>query len=231
MDGVESKVIGLTLPAGGRPLRILCIGAHCDDIEIGCGGTLLQWQAEGEVEIDWAILTGDASRRAEAAAAMKEFVKPAARGELLFGEFPDARLPAYYGEIKDFFDELRRKFKPDIIFSHERSDAHQDHRIANELTWGAFRNHLILEYEIPKWDGNYAEPNTYVPLSKEVMDRKIDGLMSVYGSQRSKDWFTPDTFLAISRIRGIESRSPSGHAEGFIARKVVILPFAAEGFA
>lgn len=228
MDDLETtQVIGLALPAGFEPRRVLCIGAHCDDIEIGCGGALLQMQkAGGKLTIDWVLLTGDEARRAEASKAMQLLVAPEFRGELAFGGFPDSRLPAVYDGLKDYFGTLRARFRPDMVFCHERGDAHQDHRLVNEMTWGAFRDHLILEYEILKWDGGLGTPNFYVPLDAEVLERKVEVLMQAYGTQRSKDWFTPDSFRALSRLRGIECRAPSGHAEGFTARKLV-MPLAA----
>jgi LmbE family N-acetylglucosaminyl deacetylase len=216
-------MIGLTLTAGREPRRILCIGAHCDDIEIGCAGALLQLQTAAEnLTIDWVVLTGEDARRAETTAAMRMLVEPQFCGELVFGGFPDARLPAVYGELKDFFATLGSRFKPDLIFCHERNDAHQDHRLVNEMTWGAFRDHLILEYEIVKWDGDLGTTNSYVPLDKDSVDRKVDVLMHTYGSQRSKDWFAAETFLALMRIRGVECRSPSGYAEAFTARKLIM---------
>jgi LmbE family N-acetylglucosaminyl deacetylase len=216
-------MIGLTLPVGREPLRVLCIGAHCDDIEMGCAGALLQLQkAAGSLTIDWIVLTGEDARRAETTAAMRSLIEPPSCGELLFGGFPDARLPAAYGELKNFFGTLGARFKPDLIFCHARNDAHQDHRLVNEMTWGAFRDHLILEYEIVKWDGDLGTTNSYVPLDKDVVDRKVNVLMQNYGSQRSKDWFTPETLLAILRIRGVECRSPSGYAEAFVARKILM---------
>lgn len=212
-------MLPLQLPPSTAPKRVLCIGAHCDDIEIGCGGTLLQWQEEAKIQVDWVILTGNAKRRAEATSGMRKLIRPAYRGQLMFGEFPDTRLPAHYGQLKDFFDDLRRKVDPDVVFCHERDDAHQDHRMTYEMTQGAFRNHVVLEYEIPKWDWNSATPNIYVSLSASVARRKISALMSVYGSQRNKDWFSEETFRALMRIRGIECRSPTSYAEGFTSRK------------
>ena len=216
-------MIGLTFPADREHRHVLCIGAHCDDIEIGCGGALLQLQkTASNLTIDWIVLTGAEARRAETSAAMGLLIKPAFRGELVFGGFPDSRLPTVYGELKDFFGDLRARFKPDLVFCHEKQDAHQDHRLVNEMVWGAFRNHLILEYEIVKWDGGLTTPNAYVPLDQDVVDRKVEVLVSTYGSQRSKDWFTQETFVAMTRIRGVECRAPSGHAEGFFARKIVL---------
>ena len=232
MDGMETyrnawsgsePMIGLAFLADKAPLHVLCIGAHCDDIEIGCGGALLQLQKTvSDLTIDWIVLTGAEARRAETSKAMGLLIEPAFRGELVFGGFPDSRLPTVYGELKDFFGTLRARFKPSVVFCHEKQDAHQDHRLVNEMVWGAFRDHLILEYEIVKWDGGLSTPNAYVPLDQDVVDRKVDVLVSTYGSQRSKDWFTQETFLAMTRIRGVECRAPSGHAEGFFARKMVL---------
>ncbi len=223
LDNSEAYVIGLALPAGQEPRRVLCIGAHCDDIEIGCAGALLQLQkAGGNLCIDWVVLAGEDNRRAETLAARDLLIQPQCRGELLFGGFPDSRLPTVYGALKEFFNPLGAHFRPDIVFCHDRDDAHQDHRLVSEMVWGAFRDQLILEYEIIKWDGDLGRPNLYVPLDRDVVQKKIDVLMSVYGSQRGKDWFTPDTFLSMMRIRGIECRAPNGHAEAFHGRKVLM---------
>jgi LmbE family N-acetylglucosaminyl deacetylase len=209
-------MIGLRLPTGNDEPRVLCIGAHCDDIEIGCGGALLQLQkTTGKLTIDWVVLTGEEARCAETIAAMELLVEAPHRGELAFGE------------LKEFFVTLAARFRPDIVFCHERHDAHQDHRLVNEMVWGAFRNHLILEYEIIKWDGGLTTPNAYVPLDRDVVEKKVGVLMQTYGSQRSKDWFTSETFMAMTRIRGVECRAPSGHAEAFLARKIV-LPLCSE---
>jgi LmbE family N-acetylglucosaminyl deacetylase len=224
-SGQQAGMIALPLPAPkSRALRVLCLGAHCDDIEIGCGGTLLQLQRQHRrLCIDWAVFSGNAVRRAETTAAMKRLIAPAARGALTFGDFPDARFPTAYDGLKQSFRTLAARPAPDLVFTHFRDDAHQDHRVINEMTWGGFRNHLILEYEIPKWDGDLQTPQVYVPLSKAQVARKVATLMAVYGSQRSRDWFTPDTFEAIMRLRGIESRARSGFAEGFYIRKLTLL--------
>ena len=221
-DGAASAVKMLG-PIGSEPLHVLCVGAHCDDIEIGCAGTLLQIQqsAPGST-FDWVVLTGNQARQSETAGAMRSLLKPASRGQLLFGGFPDASLPGSYGDLKSFFAGLQKLRRPDIIFCHERGDAHQDHRIVNEMVWGAFRDHLILEYEIPKWDGGLTTPNSYVPLTAAQMRRKVSVLMKAFGSQRSRDWFTPSTFEALMRLRGVECRARSGYAEGFFARKLLM---------
>jgi LmbE family N-acetylglucosaminyl deacetylase len=210
---------------GRRALRVLCIGAHSDDIEIGCGGTLLHLQAaRPRLQVDWVVLSGDADRRRETARAMASLLRPASRGELLHGDFPDASFPGSYAALKDFFVRLQRRAAPDLIFCHERQDAHQDHRVVNELTWGAFRDHVILEYEIPKWDGGLATPNAYMPLPAGLAKRKISTLMRCFGSQRSRDWFRPEIFEALMRLRGIECRSRSGFAEAFHTRKLTLSP-------
>jgi LmbE family N-acetylglucosaminyl deacetylase len=215
-------MLPIDLPSTRTPLRILCVGAHCDDIEIGCGATLLHLQASRRIIVDYAILTGTAERRTEAARAMRLLLKPEARGRLFHGEHPDARLPGCYAALKDYFSLVRAQCDPHLVFTHERTDAHQDHRIANEMTWGAFRDHLIAEYEIPKWEGIASQPNCFVPVSLKLAQRKIALLMKAFGSQRSHDWFRPETFESLMRLRGIECRSASGLAEAFVVRKMIL---------
>jgi LmbE family N-acetylglucosaminyl deacetylase len=217
-------VLELTLgSADRRALRVLCVGAHCDDIEIGCGGSLLTWQSGGRrLTIDWVILSGTAERRKEAGVAMRRFVRPAYRGALLFGDFADGRFPAAYGDIKSFVESLKRVSPADVILCHARDDRHQDHRMVNEMVWSTFRDHLVLEYEVPKWDGDLGNPNVYVPVDARVARRKVDALMRAYRSQVGRDWFTPETFLSVLRLRGNECRSPSGYAEAFHGRKLRI---------
>jgi len=207
----------------GRRLRVLCIGAHCDDVEIGCGGTLRELQAQRtNVVIDWALLSGNPQRAAESRKAMSMLVARRSRGELVFGNFSDGRFPAEYLAIKDFFESLKRLPRPDLIFCHERDDRHQDHRIVNEMVWNTFRDHIVLEYEIPKWDGGLGQPNVYVPVSAKAADAKVNALIRAHQSQLERDWFTPDTFTALLRLRGIECRSPSGLAEAFHGRKLQV---------
>jgi len=203
-------------------LRVLCIGAHCDDIEIGCAGTLLSLQdAWPASTFDWAVLSGAAQRQDETRRAMTLLLRSARPDSLCFGDFPDARLPDSYSQLKDFFANLQ-KLRPDVVFCHERGDAHQDHRIVSEMVWGAFRDQVILEYEVPKWDGGLTTPNVYVPLTTGQARRKIAVLMKAFGSQRSRDWFSPSTFESLMRLRGIECRAPSGYAEGFFGRKLTL---------
>jgi LmbE family N-acetylglucosaminyl deacetylase len=209
--------------ARGRTLRILCVGAHCDDIEIGCGGTLLALQASRRrVAIDWLVLSGTAQRRRETQAAMRMLVQPAHRGDLIFGDFPDGRFPAAYADIKDWIESLKARPGPNLILCHDRDDRHQDHRIVNEIIWSTFRDHLVLEYEIPKWDGGLGQPNVYVPLDAKQASTKCAALLKAHRSQVKRDWFTRDTFMAMLRLRGLECRSPGGLAEAFHARKLRI---------
>jgi LmbE family N-acetylglucosaminyl deacetylase len=207
-----------------RRVRILCIGAHCDDIEIGCAGALQVLQARRErLLVDWVVLSSPPDRRAETGRAMRLLVRPACRGQLSCADFADGLFPAHYDAIKKFFESLKRSAHPDVIFCHERADRHQDHRVLNEMVWNTFRDHLVLEYEVPKWDGGLGQPNLYVPLSKAQARKKIDTLMKVYATQRRRDWFTPDTFEAMLRLRGLECRSSSGLAEAFHARKLQLI--------
>jgi LmbE family N-acetylglucosaminyl deacetylase len=214
-------MLELLLKSGGRrPRRVLCVGAHCDDIEIGCGATLLVLQAKGRVRIDWVVLSGSEQRRAETRAAMQALVRPAARGRLTFGDFADGRFPAQYAALKDFVESVKRAGRPDLILCHERDDRHQDHRLVNELIWNTFRDQVVLEYEIPKWDGGLGQPNLYVPVSAGAARRKVRTLLSAFRSQRERAWFTAETFMAMLRLRGIECNAPSGYAEAFHARKL-----------
>jgi len=214
-------VLDLVLRSSGRgPRHILCLGAHCDDIEIGCGASLLALQASKHVRIHWVVLSGTPERRSETQAAMEALVAPRARGELSFGNFPDGRFPARYGEVKQFVEGLKSAPRPDLILCHERDDRHQDHRIVNELVWNTFRDHVVLEYEIPKWDGGLGQPNVYVSVSVAQARTKIAALLRCHRSQRGRDWFTRETFMSLLRLRGIECRSASGYAEAFHGRKL-----------
>ncbi len=214
-------MLDLVLDLGKRKdLRVLCVGAHCDDIEIGCGATLLSLQGRGAVTIDWVVFSGSAARRKETREAMRMLVQPASRGKLVFGDFPDGQFPDRYGEIKAFCESLKRLPQAGLILCHERDDRHQDHRVLNEMVWNTFRDHVILEYEVPKWDGGLGQPNVYVPVDKEQAGAKVDALLKAYRTQKGKDWFTRETFLAMLRLRGLECRAPSGYAEAFHGRKL-----------
>jgi len=214
-------MLDLVIGDAKKSLRILCIGAHCDDIEIGCGGALLELQRQrSKLLIDWIVLSGSAGRRDEALRGMRAIVRRSCRGQLRFGDFPDGRFPASYAELKDYFSVLGKSICPDLVLAHEHADRHQDHRVTNEMVWTTFRDHTILEYEIPKWDGGLGQPNVYVPVSRASARRKVDTLLRTYRSQADKDWFTGETFMSLLRLRGLECRSPSGLAEAFNGRKL-----------
>lgn len=206
------------------PLNILCLGAHADDIEIGCGGTILYLQnALPKVRFHWVVFSAAGVRGHEAARSAELFTGRCDK-DLVLKCFRDGFLPYSGGEVKDFFEEMKGRLNPDLIFTHSRGDAHQDHRLVSELTWNTFRNHFILEYEIPKYDGDVGRPNVFVPLEASLCERKVDYLLEAFESQCSKRWFDRTTFLGLMRIRGMESNSPSGYAESFQGAKVLIQP-------
>jgi LmbE family N-acetylglucosaminyl deacetylase len=203
-------------------LRVLCLGCHSDDIEIGCGGTLLRLVEDvPDSEFHWVVLSGSSIRDAEARRGVELFAGHRASGKPLVKTFPDGFMPFVGAEVKTVFEELK-SISPDVIFTHSRRDAHQDHRLIAELTWNTFRDHLILEYEIPKYDGDLGQPNVFVPLSKDQCQRKIRYLLEAFPSQRTKRWFQEDTFLSLMRLRGMECNAPSGYAEAFYSRKLVL---------
>ena len=206
------------------PLRILCLGAHADDIEIGCGGTVLTLlAARRNVECHWVVFSGGGgSREREAQRSADLFLAKARRRHLTVHGFRDGFFPYVGAGIKDAFEALAREVSPDIVFTHTRADRHQDHRVVSDLTWNTFRSHLILEYEVPKYDGDLGVPNLFVPLTAAVARAKIRHLRAAFGSQRSKRWFTPDTFHGLMRLRGIESGAAEGLAEAFYSRKTVV---------
>lgn len=202
-------------------LNVLCLGAHCDDIEIGCGGTLLKLIGEYEVEhIQWVIFTSNQQREIEARKSAEYFLKNVRSKEIAIKNFTDGILPQQTLEIKKYFEQIKTTFNPDLIFTHYRHDLHQDHRLINELTWNTFRNHFILEYEIPKYDGDLGNPGFFVPLNEETVHHKVKALIEYYPSQSKKHWFDKDLFYAFMRIRGMESASR--HAEAFYMRKGVL---------
>jgi len=202
---------------------ILCLGAHSDDIEIGLGGTLLRWLREYPgLHVHWVVFSGSAEREREARASAALFVKNAASHKIVIGSFRDSYFPFQGAEVKGFVESIRQEVQPDIVFTHRLEDAHQDHRLLAELAWCAFRNHLILEYEIPKYEGDLGRPNVYVPLSQATVDQKVANLLAAFPTQREKPWFTPDTFTALMRIRGVECHAPERYAEAFYCRKLVI---------
>jgi LmbE family N-acetylglucosaminyl deacetylase len=203
--------------------RVLVIGAHADDIEIGCGGTLLRMVDEvPSLDVTWVVLSADGKRGDEARTGARAFVGGAQSSDVVIGSFQDGYLPYLGSAVKDFFEDLARRVDPHLILTHARADLHQDHRLACELTWNTWRNHLVFEYEIPKYDGDLGTPNVFVTLTDAQLDRKIELLMDIYATQRSKHWFTEDLLKALPRVRGMEARSESGLAEGFTCRKLSI---------
>ncbi len=206
----------------GSPLRVLCLGAHSDDIEIGCGASLLQLHESGQpLDVRWVVFSGDRSRAEEAKVSAGYWLDAVEAKATDFHSFRDGFFPNEWAGIKETFERLKSSFEPDIIFTHYRDDSHQDHRIINQLSGNTFRNHFVLEYEIPKYDGDMGSPNFYIPVSEEVARAKAVALMRFFGTQQSKHWFCEELFLGLMRIRGMESCSPSGYAEGFYARKTV----------
>jgi LmbE family N-acetylglucosaminyl deacetylase len=206
-----------------KPARVLAIGAHPDDIEIGCAGTILKLiEQEAISEFLWVVLSGKGERADEARRSAEALLEEVPRSEVVVRDFPDGFFPYEGQRIKDFFEQLKADFSPDVVFTHQRADLHQDHRLSCELTWNTFRDHLILEYEVPKYDGDMSAPNTFVPIEDSLHRRKIDHLMSYFGSQLSKRWFKEELFSSLLRLRGMECNSPSLYAEAFFCRKAVL---------
>ncbi len=200
--------------------KVLCLGAHSDDIEIGCGGTILRLiQSTPDIEFLWFIASAEMTRRLEAQESAGEFLQKAKSGEIRFGGFRESYFPDQWRSIKEAVEALKNRFEPDLIFTHYRDDRHQDHKTISDVTWNTFRNHLVLEYEIPKYDGDLGRPNVFVPLDPEVCTAKIRAILRHFGSQSSKNWFTESTFQSIARIRGIECAS--NYAEAFFCRKMI----------
>jgi LmbE family N-acetylglucosaminyl deacetylase len=205
--------------------RLLCLGAHSDDIEIGAGGTLLKLAGQTpDLEVWWVVFSAPGSRAEEAQRSADEFLSGVSRKRVKIGSFRESYFPSEWPAIKDWFNEIKAEFDPQVVFTHYRDDRHQDHRVLSDLAWNTFRNHLILEYEILKYDGDLGCPNLFVPVSQDVSNRKIEALLKHFKTQLSKHWFTRDTFEAMHRIRGIECASSSGRAEAFYCRKLVLGP-------
>lgn len=206
--------------AAGRPLRLLAIGAHPDDIEIGCCGTILKLLDEKILSaICWVVLSGKGERAEEARSSAEALLAGVQEKKLMVCDFRDGFFPYDGAGIKEFFESLKQEFSPDLVLTHQRGDLHQDHRVSCELTWNTFRDHLILEYEVPKYDGDMGSPNMFVTLEDQICSRKIDHLMTHFASQRPKRWFKDDLFSGLLRLRGMECNSPTSFAEAFYARK------------
>jgi LmbE family N-acetylglucosaminyl deacetylase len=214
-------VIVLDLPKRAR-LRVLCIGAHSDDIEIGCGGLILSLlKARRSVLVDWVVFSAPPGRDREARRSAAMFLKGTLKHRITLHTFRDGFFPHDGAAIKTEFEKLK-VVTPDLVLTHYRDDRHQDHRVLSDLTWNTFRDHLVLEYEIPKFDGDLGSPNCFVPLDKRTCDRKVQLIQAAFGSQRDKHWFSADTFMGLMRLRGMECRSPGGYAEGFYGRKITL---------
>jgi len=202
---------------------VLLLGAHSDDIEIGCGGTVLRLLSESpDVTVHWIVFSGRVERAREAEASAARFLASARKRAVEIHQFRDGFFPSEQARIKTYFEELKAKLDPDLIFTHYRDDLHQDHRVLNELTWNTFRRHTILEYEVPKWDGDMGNPNVYVPLSGDVAEQKVKILIECFGSQAGKHWFDEETFNGLMRLRALECNAESRRAEAFYGRKVAL---------
>ena len=214
----------LQLAGPGERLSILCLGAHSDDIEIGAGAMLLSLMARGvSLDVHWCVLSAVGEREREARNSAADFLSGAANAKVELMSFRDGFFPEQGEPIKSWFEVLKTRVQPDLILTHRRDDAHQDHRAVCRLTWNTFRDHCILEYEIPKWDGDLGQPNVYLPISASVLERKIDLLNLHFGSQRSKQWFDAETFRGLARLRGMECRAPENYAEAYFARKLMMV--------
>jgi LmbE family N-acetylglucosaminyl deacetylase len=204
----------------GRKPSILCLGAHCDDIEIGCGGTVLRiLKARPDAAVHWVVLSSTPERATEAAAAAALFLRGARARTVRIEAFEDGHFPYQGSEIKRYFEDLKRSISPSLIFTHYRDDRHQDHRLVSDTTWQTFRDSLILEYEIPKYDGDLGVPNVFAHIDAATCERKIRYIVRSYRTQHAKAWFTEETLRALMRLRGVESRARR-YAEGFYGRKI-----------
>jgi LmbE family N-acetylglucosaminyl deacetylase len=206
-----------------RVQRVLCLGAHSDDIEIGCGGTVLRMIEQSKsIEFYWLVLSANPMRAKEAERSASAFLRGARHKTVVVKSFRDGFLPYIGAPVKEAFEEIKTIFVPDVIFTHFRQDLHQDHRMVCELTWNTFRNHFILEYEVPKYDADLRSPNFFVPLSDRQARNKVNALMRYFATQRNKQWFSEDLFYGLMRLRSIEAASPTRHAEAFHCRKVLL---------
>ena len=210
-------------PKNNEDFTILCLGAHSDDIEIGCGGSILRLLEDyPNATVFWIVLGSSGRRDGEAENSAGKFLSNAKSSQTIIKNFKDSFFPYIGSEIKSFFEDIKKSINPDIIFTHYRNDLHQDHRLVSELTLNTYRDHQILEYEIIKYDGDLGRPNYFFHLDKSICERKVNYLMSCFPSQSSKDWFSSDTFFAMLRLRGMEARAPSSYAEALNEKKIII---------
>lgn len=217
-------MLNLNLGSPSGPLyRVLCLGAHSDDIEIGCGGTVLALlERHDNVAVHWIVFSSNEVREREARDSAEAFLAGAREKQVVVKRYRDGFFPFLGAQIKDDFEALKKQFNPDLVLTHYRDDRHQDHRLISDLTWNTFRNHFVLEYEIPKYDGDLACPNFFVPLAQSVCSRKVQILIDSFKSQGQKQWFDEETFLAILRLRGMEANAATRFAEAFYCRKAVL---------
>lgn len=214
-------MLQLPLNQPGALRKVLCLGAHCDDIEIGCGGTVLALlERNPGLAVDWVVFSSDAVREREARASAADFLGSGAGHRVIVQQFRNSYFPSCVAEIKPFIEQLKADSRPDLVLTHHRGDFHQDHRVLGELTWNSFRDHLVLEYEIPKYDGDLGRPNVFVPLPQRLRERKVSLILRHFTSQQDKQWWSADTFNALTRLRGIECNAPEGHAEAFFGPKI-----------
>ncbi len=202
-------------------LNVMCLGSHPDDIEIGCGGTILRLADRGDTQFFWSVLSGNAERGKEAREGANAFLERVKLKKIDIQQFRESYFPFVGAQIKDYFEKLKKEFSPDLVLTHYSKDAHQDHRLVSDLTWNTFRDHLILEYEIPKYDADLGNPNFYVHLDEPLVKMKTSLICNIFKTQKEKQWFTEETFRSILRIRGVESNSPSKYAEAFYCRKII----------
>jgi len=217
-------LLPLIFPADRRRgLKLLCLGAHSDDIEIGCGGTVLRLISEiPDLTVRWVVFSATKARGAEAKSSAGAFLQDVVDKRVEVVGFRDGYFPFQGAEIKDYFEALKADFDPALILTHQSADAHQDHRLIAQLTYNTFRNHLIFEYEIPKYDGDIGNPTVFVPLTRDQMRQKIETISRHFPSQAGRDWFNDETFLAMARIRGVGCHAPEGLAEAFYTKKIVL---------
>ncbi len=217
-------MLDLTLSnSANSPIRVLCLGAHSDDIEIGCGGAVLTLlERYSKVTVDWVVFSSSAEREVEARKSADLFLEGSRKSKVDVMSYRDGYFPFHGAAIKDEFEALKKSPSPDLILTHHRDDRHQDHRVVSDLTWNTFRSHLILEYEIPKYDGDLGHPNFFVPLAEHVCTKKIATIQQCFRSQKQKHWFDELTFMSIMRLRGVESNSPTRYAEAFYCRKALL---------
>jgi len=218
-------MLHLLTPGNTPPFRrLLCLGAHSDDIEIGCGGTMLKLLHEySDLSVHWVVFSSGEERAREARASADRFLEGAEKKNVVVRNFRTSFFPYEGLKIKECFEAIKDDFSPDIIFTHYGKDLHQDHRVLSELTWNTFRSHLILEYEIPKYDGGLGSPNVFVHLDEPTCRKKVEIILESFRTQAEKQWFSADAFLSLLRLRGIESDAPTRYAEAFYCRKLVLL--------